>query len=152
MTDQDKIQGFETWKHIYEVQKLLSKCRVDLERRSLEHDQSKLQPEEMKYFTEFTPKLKGVVYGSTEYKQFLVDLKPALDNHYKKNSHHPEHYTDGIQGMNLLDILEMLCDWKASSMRTKDGDIYKSLELQKERFGISDQLLLIMENTLEVLK
>lgn len=152
LTDEDKVQGFETWKHIYEVQKLLSVCRVDLERRSLEHDQSKLQNEEIKYFTEFTPKLKGVKYGSEEYKQFLEDLKPALDNHYKKNSHHPEHYESGVEGMNLLDILEMLCDWKASSMRTKDGDIRKSLVINKDRFGMSEQLVKIMENTLDILE
>lgn len=149
---EDKEIGFETWQHIHKVQQLLATCRIDLERRALEHDQSKLQPEEIKYFTEFTPKLKAVSYGSNEYYQFLKDLKPALDNHYKNNSHHPEHHSLGVDGMNLLDVLEMLCDWKASTLRTKDGDIRKSLLINKERFGMSDQLVKIMENTLELLE
>lgn len=152
LTEEDKAIGFETWQHIYQVQCLLSKCRIDLERRSLEHDQSKLQPEEVEYFTEYTPKLKTVEYGSEEYNQFLRDIKPALDNHYEKNSHHPEHYPGGVGDMNLIDVLEMLCDWKASTLRGKNGDIRKSLTFNQVRFGLSDQLVKIMLNTLPLLE
>jgi len=71
----------------------------------------------------------------------------AVKHHQENNSHHPEAHEEGIDGMNLIDIVEMLCDWKAATLRTKNGDIQKSLEIQKERFGISDQLYNILKNT-----
>ena len=71
----------------------------------------------------------------------------ALKHHYAANSHHPEHYENGIDGMTLIDVLEMLCDWKAATERHADGDIMRSLEVNRERFGISDQLANILANT-----
>jgi hypothetical protein len=124
-----------------------------------EHDLSKLSSPEKEIFDEYTPKLKGSTYGSDEYKKFLKEMKVALDHHYKENRHHPEHFQEEadatfraspINCMNLMDIVEMLCDWKAATMRHANGDIYKSLEINKERFGISDQLLYIMKNTVEL--
>ena len=37
--------------------------------------------------------------------------------------------------MTLLDMLEMLCDWRAASLRHADGDIYQSLVINRARFG-----------------
>lgn len=51
--------------------------------------------------------------------------------------------------MDLLDIVEMLCDWKAATERHNDGDIMKSLEINKNRFNIDDQLFAILENTVK---
>jgi hypothetical protein len=51
--------------------------------------------------------------------------------------------------MDLIDILEMLIDWIASSNRTKNGNIRKSLEVNKDRYKISDQLMTILENTVK---
>jgi hypothetical protein len=124
----------------------------DLGQKCLEHDQSKLGHPEVSTFTEFTPRLKEAVYGSDEYKGFLVSMKPALENHYAENSHHPEHHEGGIAGMDLIEVLEMLCDWLASTKRTKDGNIMRSIEIQRERFGLSDQLAQIMINTVPFLE
>ena len=74
-------------------------------------------------------------------------MKPALDHHYAVNSHHPEHYPNGIDDMDLVDLVELTCDWIASSKRHEDGNIYKSISLNKDRFGMSDQLCRILENT-----
>lgn len=93
--------------------------------------------------------MKNVTYGSKEYKKSLNTLKYALIHRYAENRHHPEHFVSGIDGMNLVDIIEMLCDWKASTLRNRSGDIYKSLELNKTRFNISGQLYKILENTLK---
>ena len=78
-------------------------------------------------------------------------MKEGLDIHYANNRHHPEHFDNGIQGMNLLDLLEMICDWKAASERHADGDVYKSIEINQERFGYSDELKIILKNTVEFL-
>ena len=74
-------------------------------------------------------------------------MKPALEHHYAKNRHHPEHHKNGINDMNLIDLIEMFCDWKASSERQNDGNILKSIEINGKRFHMSPQLIEIFENT-----
>ena len=49
--------------------------------------------------------------------------------------------------MNLIDVLEMIVDWKSSSLRHNDGDIFKSIETNQKRFGYSDELKSILINT-----
>jgi hypothetical protein len=49
--------------------------------------------------------------------------------------------------MSLLDVLEMTVDWKAASERHADGDIVKSVEVNRKRYGVSDQLAGIILNT-----
>ena len=76
-------------------------------------------------------------------------MKPALDHHYKVNPHHPEYYSNGIKGMNLLDLIEMFFDWMATTKRHADGDIRKSIEINKKRFGYDDLLAQIFNNTVD---
>jgi hypothetical protein len=139
----------ETLRHIRLVNALLKECCMELLNRAVIHDNSKLETPEKELFDEYTPKLADVIYGSDEYQQHLKDLKPALDNHYANNTHHPEHYQNGINDMDLFDVMEMLMDWKASTTRNKDGDILKSLQINKSRFNISDQLYSILYNTIK---
>ncbi|MBQ7845480.1 MAG: hypothetical protein IJ392_04940 [Clostridia bacterium] len=90
-------------------------------------------------------------YGSDEYKESLKALKPALDHHYANSRHHPEHFARGILDMNLVDIVEMVCDWKAASERQKDGNLLKSIEQNAQRFGYDDQVKQILINTAKML-
>lgn len=181
LTIDEKAPNAETWEHIDNVMRLLARMQFELSRRMFTHDRSKLSAPEVDTFTKFTPKLKGSTYGSHEYNQFLVDMKPALDHHYAHNRHHPEHlgkyfecngcfkkygefpnrcYVCGysqytkkatVNQMNLIDILEMLCDWKAASMRHDDGDINRSIEINAKRFDLSTQLISILKNTIPLL-
>lgn len=139
--------NFETMRHIERVRGLLNRVVVDLLRRGEEHDQSKLESPEAESFAEHTPKLAGLTYNSAEFKACKALMGPALAHHYARSRHHPEHFKDGINDMTLLDLIEMLVDWKASSERHNDGNILKSIESNADRFGISPQLLRIFENT-----
>lgn len=47
--------------------------------------------------------------------------------------------------------IEMLCDWKAASERQLDGNILKSIDKNRTRFGISSELSDILVNTVEAL-
>lgn len=142
----------DTRKHIRRVGKFLKICRVELVKREMWHDYDKIHDKtEKTLFDEYTPKLKNCTYGSDEYKSYLKGLKEGLDIHYANNRHHPEHFENGIKGMNLIDLLEMICDWKAASERHADGDIYKSIELNQKRFGYSDELKNILKNTVDFL-
>lgn len=139
----------DTRTHIRDVASNLMKFRFKLFERLHLHDKSKLESPEKELFDKYTPLLKSLTYGSEEYKESLVNLKPALDHHYTNNSHHPEHYENGIDGMCLIDVVEMLCDWLAAVKRTDNGDIYKSLEINRTRFNMSDQLYSILKNTVD---
>lgn len=138
-----------TLEHKQLVQNFLCAFAVELMKRGVEHDDSKLEAPEKEAFDRMTPILEKLTYGSEEYKKSLAELKPALDHHYASNSHHPEHYKDGVSGMNLFDIMEMFADWLAATERTKDGDIFKSLDINEKRFGINPQLIQIFKNTLD---
>ena len=137
----------ETHNHIKEVQKNISIILKDLLDRSLIHDDSKLISPELEIFGEHTPELSKVEYGSSEYKELLSKIKPAIDNHYSKNRHHPEHWPNGIEDMTLIDLCEMLCDWTAATKRNKNGNIRKSIEINSQKYNISPQLKKIFENT-----
>jgi len=141
----------DTQKHIETVNQYLRICSFNLIKRGVIHDDSKLKSPEKEIFDEYTPKLKDSTYGSDEYKEFLKGMKVALDHHYANNSHHPEHYEDGIKGMTILDIVGWLCDWIAATKRQDDGDIRKSIEINQERFGYSDDIKQILLNSLEEL-
>lgn len=137
----------DTLKHSQRVGDLLLDVVLELQDRSVSHDRSKTQPPELEVFNEFTPKLKHSTYGSDEYKGFLAAMGDGMAHHYAVNRHHPEHFKDGIDGMTLVDLAEMLADWKAATERHDDGDLARSLVIQAERFGIGDQLGQILSNT-----
>ena len=137
----------DTLLHIKRVNELLLQFTKEIIDRAIQHDNSKLQEPEKPLFDKMTPLLKGLTYGSDDYKKALDELKPALDHHYANNSHHPEHYKNGIDDFTLVDLVEMFIDWKAASERHDDGDIFRSIEINKNRFGISEQLCKIFKNT-----
>lgn len=137
----------DTRAHIQQVRNNIADVSLMLHVRAMCHDDSKLVDPEKATFDRVTPLLRGLTYGSDEYKAMLAEMKPALDHHYAHNSHHPEHYPNGVNGMSLLDLVEMFCDWRAATMRHADGDFTKSLQINRERFGMSDQLAEIFENT-----
>lgn len=137
----------DTLDHIKMVNGYMINSAKEVLTRAEKHDSSKLSGLEKDIFDQWTPILSKLEYGSEGYKESLKSIKPALDNHYKYNSHHPEHYENGVDGMDLFDVIEMLNDWKAATQRTSFGDIKKSLQINKDRFNISDQLYNIMLNT-----
>jgi len=142
----------DTLLHIKRVSELLSVGAAELLRRGIQHDDSKLKDPEKPLFDKMTPILKTLTYGSPEYHESLKELQVALDHHYANNSHHPQYYPNGINGMNLFDLIEMFFDWKAASERTANGDFEKSIDINTERFKMSPQLSEIFHNTRKYMK
>jgi Family of unknown function (DUF5662) len=190
----------KTWEHIDLVIRLLTSAQIELMRRAVTHDRSKLASPEWEMFAEITNKLEGLTYGSLEYEaQRKEMLGQALGHHYEHNRHHPEffepaqqdealataitnleevdaffgHYPNigwgegvdaiqyaiaalkqqqaqqvsGVSQMNLFDLLEMLIDWQCACKRHADGDVNKSIEINRDRFSMSPQLVQIFKNT-----
>jgi hypothetical protein len=142
----------DTNEHIWRVQGFIYHVQSELERRAQVHDASKLQEPEKSMYDEYKPKIRQAEiefgYGSKEYEGVLVKMGEALRHHFDANSHHPEHYLNGINGMSLLDLIEALADWKAASNQYGTP---LNLEANRKRFGMSDQLFEIFQNTVKEL-
>lgn len=143
---------FQTMRHIETVRNYLGACIRELLHKQEHHDQTKLESPEVEAYDAITHQLRGLTYGSDEYRAVLKAQKPAINHHYHFNRHHPEFFENGYRGMTLLDMVEMICDWKAATLRHGDGDIYKSLAINQERFGYSDELYEIFKNTVDWLE
>lgn len=148
MSDYRQIAIQKTWKHIERVRALLKEAEEEIHRRGAEHDRSKFQEEEigpLAKIEEIIARDGQAPFGSEEYEHRRQMLAPMLMHHYAKNSHHPEHYEKGINGMDLFDIIEMFFDWKAASERGEESTM--GLETAIKRFYIEPQLADILRNT-----
>jgi hypothetical protein len=152
LTLEEQATNFATMRHIEMVRNLLNGVQAELVKRGQKHDQSKLASPEVEDFTKFTSVLKELTYGSPEYDECKAQMSPALEHHYANNRHHPEHFKHGIDDMNLVDLLEMMCDWKAASCRHNNGNLRKSIEINGKRFGMSPQLIQIFENSIDLVE
>ena len=118
--------------------------------RAVVHDYSKFGPEEFDAYAGNLPYFEAAKYGSEEYKAACERIRPAMQHHVTSNRHHPEYFPDGINGMNLIDLVEMVCDWLAASQRVPGDSVH--LDIQQKRFGIDPQLMRIIENTVAFLQ
>jgi hypothetical protein len=114
--------------------------------RGLLHDWTKLLPDEASGFVRTIHLLRKTTYGTPAYKALLDRIRPQIELHYRRWKHHPEHHQEGIQGMSLIDLVEMYLDWKAAAKRHADGDLIRSINLNQKRFGYSDDLKKILLN------
>lgn len=138
----------DTLDHIAHVRSLLHSIIDLLHSRARGHDQSKLASPEVETFDVWTPRLAEMEYGSQGYFDALEAMRPALEHHYARNRHHPQHFENGIADMNLLDVIEMLADWKASGARMADGgNLLRSIDMNRERFGYGEELHALLVNT-----
>lgn len=105
----------DTLHHIARVAQLIKTITDELDNRATNHDVSKLSLPEKDVFDEATPALANIDYGSPAYHEQLDIMRPALEHHYSNNRHHPEHHARGIDGMALIDLVEMLAGWKTAT-------------------------------------
>ncbi len=139
--------GLDVTLHIAEVRRNIALAVGELERRGEVHDKSKFESDEKEQLDVNIPALKGTSYGSPEYLRAKEGLKAFLSIHHARNSHHPEHYPTGISGMDLFDILEMVCDWMSANAADKQVSLDTALGININRFGIESQLASILQNT-----
>lgn len=141
----------DTISHISEVAENLIRMAEDLKARGVAHDRSKFEAIEFDAFVQTRPKFKVANYGTPEYQECVDIIKPSIDHHYKVNRHHTGFFSDGFQSMNLLDILEMLADWRAASRRSPDLTFKDSLPRAYAKYGIPENMQRHIEETLKFL-
>lgn len=137
----------DTLWHSLRVAELMGELIKELLDRSIRHDLSKTREPERAVYDEVVPQLRATTYGSAEYLPLSEGMGEGLRHHYAHNRHHPEYFADGINGMTLVDLLEMLADWKAATERTPHGDLAAGMTINRERFDIAPQLMDILTNT-----
>lgn len=137
-----------TMRHIGIVKNVVRRLTSEIMVRGERHDESKLQEPEKSQLDYYIPLLKKVAFGSPEYDKLNNERKKdvGLVHHFEVNRHHPEHFKNGIKDMTLVDIIEMFCDWYASSTRSDTGFI-DGIKYNAKRFHMSDDLRQIFENT-----
>jgi len=136
--------------HIERVRELLDMASGIISVRGFHHDMSKRKEVELGPLAEMQKLIireDQAPYGSDEYKRRTALLAPMREHHYANNSHHPEHYPDGVDGMCLFDVIEMFFDWKAASERGEEPAM--NIGKACERFRVSPQLERIFRNTAE---
>lgn len=134
--------------HKKQVGNILMDQITEIEKRALNHDDSKFSEEELEAFIELENKFKNenLKFGAYGYIKNIN----AIEHHHKNNSHHPEYYKNGIAGMDILDLLETFADWASYSNTIEEFE--KKLEFNQKRFNISDDLISIFKNSFKKLK
>jgi len=137
--------------HISEVKENIASIRNDLEKRGIAHDRSKFETFEFDSFAKTRQKFKTVDFGTKEYQECVDEIKPAIDHHYAANRHHTAYHFNGFNDMNLIDILEMLADWKAASRRSPGLRFVDSLPGAYRKYDIPENMQKHIESTLTYL-
>lgn len=129
------------YKHKTLVNDNAERCANIMMHRAEKHDDSKKEDPELSMFIKSSKVLYNVKYGTDDYNKTIDNMKKeALGHHYFENPHHPEHYEKGVAGMNLFDILEMMCDWAAAS-KQYGTELADSIETSIKRFGLEGTIM-----------
>ena len=99
-------------KHQNAVKRWLAHFSMILQSRAIKHDESKLQEPEYSLWKKMDEEPR-YPYGTKEYSSKLKRWQHLFRLHWKdkRNRHHPEHFVSPVAEMDLMDMIEMLCDW-----------------------------------------
>jgi len=137
--------------HNVRVTSYLAYLADAMKMRALIHDASKFSDDEFPGYVRVNRIAREHEYGSLEYMQSIKETG-AIALHFAKNSHHPEHYPNGIDDMTLLDIIEMVTDWKAASETYGQTSLEDALVIHTERFGLRNEHLYLIRLVIEALR
>jgi hypothetical protein len=139
----------DTMPHKINVLKVMGVAIEELTERAKKHDNSKMVSPEVEMYDKYIPMLHETEYGTDEYYAIKDKMREeGLNHHYEVNDHHPEHFKNGIADMNLIQMLEMICDWTAASMLS-DTPIREGIKKNQNTNNFSDDLFEILARTSE---
>lgn len=141
----------DTIQHVSEVQENIEEFASDLKKRAIAHDRSKFADPEFSVFVSTRPEFKKANYGTPEYQAVVDAAIVGVNHHYSLNRHHTAHFPNGIKDMNLLDVLEMMADWRAASRRSPDLSFKDSLPRAFKKYEMDETLQRLILNTIDYL-
>lgn len=108
---------------------------IELLKRSIYHDNSKIGKDEIILLSSITNK-KALMDPNINLNE---KEKESIEKHWEKNRHHPEHFKD-VKEMEEIDIIEMVCDWHARSVQHETDMIDFVVIRQKNRFHFPEDM------------
>ena len=144
------VTQIETTKHRFWVIYYCFKFCCRIMKNAFLHDLSKYSWGESKYFAKTIFDLKHSTYGTPEYKEMLDRISPAIKHHTSINNHHPEFYKNN-KDIKIIEMIEMICDWKSATRRHANGNIFKSLEINEKRFNFDGNQMKIFREIVEII-
>lgn len=146
------INGSQTEEYIINhkraVQRWMQKFSLVLMDRGEKHDNSKLQEPEFSYWCKMDeePRYR---YGTKEYKDKIERYRPLFEIHWKANRHHPEYFNYHFDDVDLIDLIEMLCDWLSYRDKLSYTEASDLVHQQCQRYGFSEEKEFLLLNTLK---
>lgn len=119
----------------------------ELYKRAYNHDDSKLQLPELQWLIDMD-KEPRYAYGTPEYFDKMKRWDKFFKSHYKNNRHHPDHFPNGINDMNLADLCEYIVDIISYYKELHVNVALDTVNKQQQRFGFDEQITQILKNTL----
>jgi hypothetical protein len=141
----------ETILHVSEVSENLETIASELRKRGVAHDRTKFHALEFDAFVSTREMFKKASYGTPEYQACVDAVRPAVDHHHENNRHHTGFHPNGVNDMTLIDLAEMIADWKAAERRSPDRKLNDTLAYAFNKYGVGEQLGKILRNTLAAL-
>ncbi len=138
--------------HIDAVARRLDLFSNALLERGKCHDASKLEEPEIKYEAWGSEKLKGLTYKSDAFNHICDIMWSGTEKHFANNKHHVQAHENGVLDMTLIDLIELLCDYKSASERYPDADVRMSIKANADKFNFGEPLKQILLNTLDELE
>ena len=137
---------------LYQAIEDLNKGRIQ------DHDLSKYSEEEFEpYRAKYYPTEKEISGLTDEAKSSIEkNADIAWQHHYNTNPHHPNYWIDKETGnpidMDLISIVEMICDWEAMSMKFGGSTVdWYDTKADKEKKAMTDRTKNIVEELLNIL-
>ena len=121
---------------IYFLKKNNEEFALALMKRAFIHDISKLSEFEFHASDAFDA---FEIHSKDRNYVFSDNEKIFLEEHWKNNRHHPEHWQD-VSDMAEIDIVEMVCDWHARSVEFNDDLIFYIKHRQETRFAFPSDI------------
>ena len=118
--------------YLYDVGR--DKDAMELAKRCLVHDNSKLEDDEIELFSRIP---SDDMECTKPHKALNDEDKKLITLHWSRNSHHPEFYND-YHEMSEIDVIEMCCDWHSRTVQFGTELIPYLLDVQRKRFGFDD--------------
>lgn len=141
-----------TLESLYQAIEDLNKGRIQ------DHDLSKYSEEEFEpYRAKYYPTEKERS-GLTDEAKSLVEKNAdiAWQHHYRTNPHHPKYWIDKETGnpidMDLISIIEMICDWEAMSIKFGGSTLdWYNTKADEEKKAMTDRTKNIVEELLNII-
>ena len=137
---------------LYQAVEDLNKGRIQ------NHDLSKYSEEEFEpYRAKYYPTEKEISGLTDEAKSLIAkNASIAWQHHYNTNPHHPNYWTDKETGnpidMDLISIVEMICDWEAMGMKFGESTVdWYNTKADEEKKAMTDRTKNIVEELLDIL-